>query len=93
MYVEKIVQLEIALPELPPARLLELLITEIDAVTRGHVQGTEVQRFAQLLPSWPTLPTIRHIRRFISALSLLYEPLKEEVNAVDFASMIALRYS
>lgn len=97
-YLEKIVQVEIAVPEIPRQDVLTCLISGIEEAIDGYeleimTMESERERFLAIFDSLiaPVVSTPRRITRFINCLKLNMAKNGGQICATDIAAMTALQ--
>ncbi len=92
-YLEKIVQVEHRLPEVPRAALSGMLLAEIqEAIVALPDDRFDADRWSEVFPKIvePLVSTPRHVRRYGNALRLSLHLHGEEVDVVDQLALAAL---
>mgnify|MGYP001008445109 CR=1 FL=1 len=92
-YLEKIVQVPFALPEISESRLQELLLSRLDSLFSDTFQelfdeGHWTDVFLNCVQ--PFTKSLRDIYRLMNVLEFKYSPLKNDINPVDITGITAL---
>lgn len=93
-YLEKIVQLSYALPNVPKKMLRQIALEDLDAALRGRVLAHFDEHAWQNMFALALEPMLRHlrdVRRFANAAPAAIDLLGEEVAAQDLLALTALR--
>lgn len=93
-YLEKIIQVSFDLPTPELSRITDILFKEIDKILPEELQKNfDEHRFYNLYHAGfkNFFKTIRDVKRYINALCLTYSLVQEEVDAIDFIALEALR--